>query len=69
MNINWIRYQDNYVKWMTDWNENIFAIKNFGQPFKINSSLSIYNQDTTKTRKENKNYKEMINFLVKKFNE
>lgn len=66
--IDWIMKDNEYVKWMTDWNENIYAIKNFGQPYKINSSLSVYNQDTTKTRKENNNYKEMINFLVKKIN-
>jgi glycosyltransferase involved in cell wall biosynthesis len=66
MEEDWIKYKNNYIKWMTDWNENIYAIKNFGQPYKIESSLSVYNQDTSKTRKENKNYIEMINFFKNK---
>ena len=63
MEESWIKYNDNYIKWMTDWNENLFALKNYGQPYKIESSLSVYNQDTSKTRKENNDYKEMIKFF------
>tara|TARA_B100001093_G_C26593912_1_gene912802 strand:+ start:21 stop:698 length:678 start_codon:yes stop_codon:yes gene_type:complete len=66
INIDWIKYNNSFIKWMTDWNENIYAIKNFGQPYKINSSLCVYNQDSSKTRKENNNYKEMINFISNK---
>ncbi len=63
MEESWIKKNNKYIKWMTDWNENLFALKNYGQPFKIESSLSIYNQDTSKTRKENNDYKEMIKFF------
>lgn len=66
INIDWIKYNNSFIKWMTDWNENIYAIKYFGQPYKINSSLCVYNQDSSKTRKENNNYKEMINFISNK---
>lgn len=66
INIDWIKYNNSFIKWMTDWNENIYAIKHFGQPYKINSSLCVYNQDSSKTRKENNNYKEMINFISNK---
>ena len=66
MDIDWIKYQGNYIKWMTDWNENLFALKNYGPAYKINSSLSVYNQDTSKTRKENNNYREMINYFKEK---
>ena len=66
MDIKFIKYKTDYMKWMTDWNENLFAIKKYGQPYKIESSLSVYNQDTSKTRRENNDYKEMINFFKNK---
>lgn len=66
MDIDWLIFNNEYIKWMTDWNENLYALKNFGQPYKINSSLSVYNQDTSKTRKENKNFNEMIKFFKNK---
>ena len=67
MEVNWIKVnKDDYIKWMTDWNENLYALKNYGEPFKINTSLSVYNLDTSKTRKENKNYHEMIKFFINK---
>lgn len=67
MNIDWIKLDDKFIKWMTDWNENLHALKNIGQPYKIESGLCIYNQDSQKTRKENKNFDEMIFFFKNKF--
>ena len=66
IDIDWLMFNKEYIKWMTDWNENVYALKNFGQPYKINSSLCVYNQNTSKTKKENKNYNEMINFFKNK---
>ena len=67
MNIDWIKLDDNkFIKWMTDWNENIYALKNHGEPFKINTSLSVYNLDTSKTRKENNDYQTMIDWFINK---
>ena len=67
MNIEWIKLNDGkFIKWMTDWNENLYALKNFGEPFKINTSLSVYNLDTSKTRKENNDYQNMIDWFVNK---
>jgi len=67
MNSDWIKINNNeYIKWMTDWNENLFALKNFGPPFKISCSLSVYNLDTTKTKNENKNYSDMISIFKNK---
>ena len=66
MNIDWIKKDGEYIKWMSDWNENLYALKNFGQPYKINSSMCVYNLDTTKTREENNNYNEMVKYFEKK---
>lgn len=67
MNIEWIKLDNyNFIKWMTDWNENLYALKNYGQPFKIDCSLSVYNLDTSKTKKENDNYQEMITLFKNK---
>ena len=63
----WIKKDNKFIKWMTDWNENLYALKYFGLPYKINSCLCVYNQDTNKTRTENNNFKEMINFFKNKF--
>lgn len=62
-----IKVDNKYIKWMTDWNENLYAIKNFGQPYKISCSLMVYNLETTKTKKENDNYKEMLNWFKNKY--
>lgn len=67
MDISWIKKDNKYIKWMTDWNENLFAYKKYGEPFKINCSLSVYNNQTPKTRNENNDFKEMINFFKNKF--
>jgi len=66
MDISWIKKDGVYIKWMTDWNENLYALKHYGQPYKINSSLCVYNLDTSKTRKENNNYNEMIKYFENK---
>lgn len=63
MDIEWLKMDNEYIKWMTDWNENLYALKNFGQPYKIESSLSVYNLDTNKTRNENNNYRSMIEWF------
>lgn len=70
MNLDWIKFEKDesntiYIKWMSDWNENLYAMKFYGQPFKINCSLSTYNLDTSKTKNENSNFNEMIMFLKK----
>ena len=62
-----LKVNGEYIKWMTDWNENLFAIKNYGQPYKISSSLAVYNLDTSKTKKENDNYQEMLNWFKNKY--
>lgn len=68
MEIDCIKLNNNQIiKWMTDWNENLYALKYYGNPYKINSSLSVYNLDTSKTRKENNNYKEMIKWFSNKY--
>ncbi len=66
MEIDWLKKDNKIIKWMTDWNENIYALKHYGQPFKIESSLSVYNNDSSKTRNENKDYYEMINWFDSK---
>lgn len=63
MDIEWLKMDNEYIKWMTDWNENLYALKNFGQPYKIESSLSVYNLDTSKTRNENNNFRSMIEWF------
>jgi len=68
MPIEWIKKDNKYIKWMTDWNENLWAFNKYGKPFKINCCLSVYNMDTSKTRKENKNYDDMINYFNNKLN-
>ena len=67
MNESYLDVNKNYIRWMSDWNENLYAIKNYGQPFKINCSLVVYNLDTMKTKKENNNYKEMISWFQTKY--
>lgn len=62
----WIKKDNNIIKWMTDWNENIWALNNYGEPYKINCSLSVYNMDTSKTRRENKDYFEMEKYFKNK---
>lgn len=62
-----IKVGNEYIKWMTDWNENLYAIKKYGQPYKINCSLVVYNLDTSKTKKENDNYNEMLNWFKNKY--
>lgn len=69
MKIDWIIMNKKYIKWMSDWNENLFALKYHGQPFKINSSLCVYNLDTVKTKNENTNYNEMIVYFKNKMKE
>ena len=66
MPIEWIKKDNKYIKWMTDWNENIWALNNHGNPYKMECSLSVYNMDTSKTRKENKDYHDMINYFSNK---
>ena len=68
MDLDWLKFEEENIRWMSDWNENLFALKNFGQPYKIESSISTYNLDTSKTRNENNNFKDMINFFKNKFN-
>jgi len=63
MPIKWIKKDNENIKWMSDWNENLWALKNYSNPYKINSSLCVYNLDTSKTRKENKDYHEMIEYF------
>ena len=66
MDINWIKMDGEYIKWMSDWNEILYALKNYGQPYKINTSLIVYNLESNKTKNENNNYKNMINFFKSK---
>ena len=63
MDINWIKMDGNFIRWMSDWNEILYALNNYGQPFKINTSLIVYNLESNKTKNENNNYKNMINFF------
>ena len=56
----------NFIRWMSDWNEILYALNNYGQPFKINTSLIVYNLESNKTKNENNNYKNMINFFKSK---
>ena len=66
MDINWIKMDGNFIRWMSDWNEILYALNNYGQPFKINTSLIVYNLESNKTKNENNNYKNMINFFKSK---
>lgn len=66
MNIDWIRKDNKYIKWMSDWNENLYALKMYGSPYKINSSLCVYNMDTSKTRNENNDYNRMLEYFEDK---
>ena len=68
MPIKWIQFNGLFLKYMTDFNENIWAIKKVGQPMKLDAVLVIYNCDNTKTTDENSNiYKKLIknNFTIK----
>lgn len=67
MTENYLDVDKSYIRWMSDWNENLYAIKNYGQPFKIDCSLVVYNLDTMKTKKENNNYNEMIVWFQNKY--
>ena len=52
--IDWILYNGLFLKYMTDFNENLWAIKKVGQPKKLENVLVIYNCDNIKTTDENK---------------
>jgi glycosyltransferase involved in cell wall biosynthesis len=68
MPIKWIQFNGIFLKYMTDFNENLWAIKKVGQPIKLDAVLVIYNCDNTKTTDENNNiYKKLIknNFTIK----
>ena len=59
MPISWIQLDGIFLKYMTDFNEILWAIKVLGQPKKLENVLVVYNCDNIKTSKEN-------NFLYKK---
>ena len=65
----WIQFNGNFIQYMTDFNENLWAIKNIGQPTKLNGVLITYNCDNTKTTNEQSyEYKNKIKkyFLFRK---
>ena len=48
----WIKYNDEYLSYMTDINENIWALLKVGQPNLLSAVLMIYNCDSSKTINE-----------------
>ena len=53
MPINWILHNGIFLKYMTDVNENLWAIKKIGQPTKLENVFVIYNCENIKTTDEN----------------
>ena len=55
------KINNEYLTCMTDFNENLWALKKIGQPHKLNSILLIYNCDSSKTTTELSNDKKEKN--------
>ena len=50
----WIKYEGEYLSFMTDSNENLWALNKYGQPTHLTGVLMIYNCDSSKTMNEHK---------------